>query len=88
LLLLLLLLPAALLTVADGHVRELFHSFCFTNLTQGSPMCVSDEHYVPSLMASYGLDHTTDCQVGGGFETHWCLLLMFATKACDNSGSH
>ena len=52
-----------MLAVADAHVRELFHSFCFTNLTQGAPMCVSDEHYLPSLLASYGLDHTTDCQV-------------------------
>jgi hypothetical protein len=43
-LLLLHLAPAALLAVADSHVRELFHSFCYTNLTQGSPMRVSDEH--------------------------------------------
>jgi hypothetical protein len=27
------LLSAAMLAVADAHVRELFHSFCFTNLT-------------------------------------------------------
>uniref|UniRef100_A0A383V407 Uncharacterized protein n=1 Tax=Tetradesmus obliquus TaxID=3088 RepID=A0A383V407_TETOB len=54
--------PAAMLAVADTHVRELFHSFCYTNLTAGSPMCVSDEHYIASLMASYGLDSATDCQ--------------------------
>jgi hypothetical protein len=60
------LLRAAMLAVADAHVRELFHSFCFTNLTAGAPMCVSDEHYLPSLLASYGLDRTTDCQVRSG----------------------
>lgn len=58
--------PAALLAVADQHVREMFHSFCYTNLTRGVPSCVSDEHYLPSLMASYGLDNSTDCQVSRG----------------------
>jgi hypothetical protein len=42
--------PAATLAVADAHACELFHSFCFTNLSQGSPMCVSNEHYQPSLL--------------------------------------
>jgi hypothetical protein len=62
---LLLCCPAAMLAVADGHVRELFRRHCYTNFTRfiGRSMCVSDEHYLPSLMASYGLDDATDCKV-------------------------
>ncbi|GIM04238.1 hypothetical protein Vretimale_8778 [Volvox reticuliferus] len=30
-------------------------------LTAGSRPCVSDEHYLPTLLASYGLDYQTDC---------------------------
>eukprot|EP00882_Tetradesmus_deserticola_P021842 GHRQ01023649.1.p1 GENE.GHRQ01023649.1~~GHRQ01023649.1.p1 ORF type:complete len:199 (+),score=17.65 GHRQ01023649.1:677-1273(+) len=57
--------PAALLVVADSHVRELFRRQCYTNFTVliGRSMCVSDEHYLPSLMASYGLEAATDCKV-------------------------
>ncbi|KAF6256320.1 core-2/I-branching enzyme-domain-containing protein [Scenedesmus sp. NREL 46B-D3] len=56
--------PAALLAVADSHVRELFRRHCYTNFTVliRRSMCVSDEHYLPSLMASYGLDDATDCK--------------------------
>ncbi|WIA35555.1 hypothetical protein OEZ86_003980 [Tetradesmus obliquus] len=54
--------PAALLVVADSHVRELFRRHCYTNFTRGRPMCVSDEHYMASLMASYGLENATDCK--------------------------
>jgi hypothetical protein len=52
-----------MLLVADSHVREMFHRHCFTNFTSGRPICVSDEHYLPSLMASYGLENATDCTV-------------------------
>jgi hypothetical protein len=55
---------AALLVAADSHVRELFHRHCYTNFTEGRPICVSDEHYMASLMASYGLENATDCKVG------------------------
>jgi hypothetical protein len=56
---------AAMLAVEDSHVRELFRRHCYTNFTTliGRSMCVSDEHYLASLMASYGLDNTTDCKV-------------------------
>eukprot|EP00879_Flechtneria_rotunda_P017338 GHRR01018162.1.p1 GENE.GHRR01018162.1~~GHRR01018162.1.p1 ORF type:complete len:820 (+),score=269.78 GHRR01018162.1:194-2653(+) len=51
-----------LLAVADQHIREIFHRHCYTNLTRMFPTCVSDEHYLPSLLASYGLENQTDCQ--------------------------
>jgi hypothetical protein len=35
--------------------------FCYSNLTRTRPICVSDEHYLPTLLASYGLDNQTDC---------------------------
>uniref|UniRef100_A0A383VRB6 Uncharacterized protein n=1 Tax=Tetradesmus obliquus TaxID=3088 RepID=A0A383VRB6_TETOB len=54
--------PLAMLAVADSHVRELYHRHCYTNFTGKLPLCVSDEHYMPSLLASYGLDNATDCQ--------------------------
>ncbi|WIA35554.1 hypothetical protein OEZ86_003979 [Tetradesmus obliquus] len=72
--------PAALLVVADSHVRELFRRHCYTNFTVliGRSMCVSDEHYLPSLMASYGLDDATDCKGGVNYNDwspglgSWC----------------
>jgi hypothetical protein len=30
-------------------------------LQEYDPVCVSDEHYMPTLLASYGLDSETDC---------------------------
>lgn len=42
---------------ADRHVEEQFHRFCYTNRS----VCVSDEHYLPTLLASYGLEQQTDC---------------------------
>jgi hypothetical protein len=38
-----------------------FRRFCYSNLTRTRPICVSDEHYLPTLLASYGLDNQTDC---------------------------
>lgn len=35
--------------------------FCYSNLTRTRPICVSDEHMLPTLLASYGLDNQTDC---------------------------
>jgi hypothetical protein len=66
-------LSAALLVVTDSHVRELFRRHCYTNFTVliGRSMCVSDEHYLPSLMASYGLDDATDCKVSCP-KFRWC----------------
>lgn len=57
----------ATLVMADQHVEELFHRFCYSN---GSRVCVSDEHFVPSLLASYGLDNETDCR-GWSHYTDW-----------------
>lgn len=42
---------------ADRHVEEQFHRYCYTNRS----VCVSDEHYLPTLLASYGLELQTDC---------------------------
>jgi hypothetical protein len=37
--------------------------YCYSNLTRNYPTCVSDEHWLPSLLASYGLEDQTDCEV-------------------------
>lgn len=62
----------AQLALADNHVREIFHRYCYTNLTRMFPICVSDEHYFPSLLASYSLDAQTDCQ-GVAHYADWSL---------------
>lgn len=46
------------LVVADRHVSEVFKRYCWSF---GKHICVSDEHYIPTLLASYGLDNQTDC---------------------------
>lgn len=33
--------------------------------------CISDEHYVPSLLAMHGQDNQTDCRVNGGTAVDW-----------------
>ncbi|CAD7701216.1 unnamed protein product [Ostreobium quekettii] len=46
------------LVVADRHVKEMFRRHCYIfNSTQ----CFVDEHYIPTLISSYGLDNETDC---------------------------
>lgn len=60
----------AALAVADRHVSEIFARYCFTPYrfaAQGLGLpgrrqvressCVSDEHYLPTLLASYGLSN-------------------------------
>lgn len=41
------------LVVADHHVKEVFKRYCWS---YGKHICVSDEHYIPTLLASYDLD--------------------------------
>lgn len=43
---------------------------CWTNITRDWPICVSDEHELPTLLASYGLDRQTDC-MGVATWTDW-----------------
>lgn len=50
----------AMLAVEDLHVKEVFRRFCHTTRWR---VCVSDEHYLASLLASYGLEDQTDCLV-------------------------
>ncbi len=64
--------PHAALAIADDHVQEIFRRYCYSNHTHGLPLCVSDEHFLPSLLASYGLDDETDCQ-GLGHYADWSL---------------
>lgn len=64
--------PHSLLAVADVHVREMLHRYCYSNLTRNYPTCVSDEHWLPSLLASYGLENQTDCE-GNAHFTDWSL---------------
>lgn len=47
------------LVVADQHVKEVFKRYCWS---YGKHICVSDEHYIPTLLASYNLDEQVcDC---------------------------
>lgn len=46
------------------------HRHCWTNITRNWPICVSDEHELPTLLASYGLDRQTDC-MGVATWTEW-----------------
>jgi hypothetical protein len=73
----------ALLAVADSHVRELFHRHCFTNFSNPNygQLCVSSEHYLPSLLASYGLDNATDCQVRQP-HSHGMTLCTLPNSSC------
>jgi hypothetical protein len=41
---------------------------------------VSDEHWLPSLLASYGLDNQTDCEVRLGLSSRLCMLC--AARQC------
>lgn len=55
------------LAVKDQHIKEVFKRYCWS---YGKHICVSDEHYLPTLLASYGLDDQTDC-LGEGTWTNW-----------------
>lgn len=55
------------LVVEDQHVKEVFKRYCWS---YGKHICVSDEHYIPTLLASYHLDDQTDC-LGTGTWTDW-----------------
>ncbi|CAD7701218.1 unnamed protein product [Ostreobium quekettii] len=48
------------LVVADQHVKEIFRRHCYS---RNSPkqVCIPDEHYIPTLIASYNLENETDC---------------------------
>ena len=63
----------AQLVVADRHVKEIFKRYCWSF---GKHICVSDEHYIPTLLASYGLDS----EVGGlrsSFSLWLCWAILF-----------
>eukprot|EP00803_Ostreobium_quekettii_P004747 evm.model.scf_38EXC.16 EVM.evm.TU.scf_38EXC.16 scf_38EXC:166453-166902(+) len=81
------------LVVADRHVKEMFRRHCYIfNSTQ----CFVDEHYIPTLISSYGLDN----EVGGAWSSWWerlfvlrgCVVGMkqcsFAAFAKSGSGYH
>lgn len=55
------------LAIKDQHIKEVFKRYCWS---YGKHICVSDEHYLPTLLASYGLDDQTDC-LGEGTWTNW-----------------
>jgi len=55
------------LALKDNHIKEVFKRYCWS---YGKHICVSDEHYFPTLLASYGLDDETDC-LGEGTWTNW-----------------
>ncbi|GMH35604.1 hypothetical protein BSKO_03472 [Bryopsis sp. KO-2023] len=55
------------LIVKDHHVREQFKRYCYTNHNR---VCIPDEHYIPTLLASYGLDWQSDCK-GLSTSTSW-----------------
>ncbi|KAK9864497.1 hypothetical protein WJX84_010563 [Apatococcus fuscideae] len=61
--------------VQDTQIRDIFAKECWVdkeNLEKGWSMwrfCVSDEHYVPTLLAVLGLDSQTDCK--GSVTSAW-----------------
>jgi hypothetical protein len=82
-----------MLAVEDSHVRELFRRHCYTNFTTllVRSMCVSDEHYLASLMASYGLDNTTDCKVSPKCRMRllwstWCAICCGSLSTSGTAG--
>ena len=59
--------------VADADIAATFAQFCVNGYDPdlGAPRyCHSDEHYVPSALAAWGLEAETDC-VGGGTAVDW-----------------
>ncbi len=66
--------PHAELVVADVSVDALFRAHCVT--TSYDPDlgrafgCISDEHYVPTLLAVMGRENETDC-LGASMHTDW-----------------
>lgn len=73
------------LVAADEHVHEAFKMQCYTyypgledvpdwlNETDlENRHCISDEHYIPTLLAVHGRDDETDC-LGAATHTEWRL---------------
>ena len=59
------------LIASEQHVMELFRRHCTTVWNEWRQhICVSDEHAVPSILASYGLENQTDC-LGEGHHVEW-----------------
>ncbi|GMH33181.1 hypothetical protein BSKO_01015 [Bryopsis sp. KO-2023] len=58
----------SLLVMEDQHVKEIFKRHCFR---RKSPRrgCTPNEHYIPSMLGSYGLDNQTTCS--GVTYTEW-----------------
>lgn len=62
------------LVAHDREVLSLFGKHCYVGWDDQEDRhrdCVSDQHYVPSLLAMYGLDNETTCDVTGGTAWQW-----------------
>lgn len=55
------------LAYKDKHIKEVFKRYCWS---YGRHICVSDEHFIATMLASYNLDDETDC-LGEGTWTNW-----------------
>lgn len=58
----------------DSEVADLFKEHCKVGNDSALNRwrdCISDEHYVPSLLASRGLENETTCSGGGGTFVSW-----------------
>lgn len=65
--------PHAARLAADTDIAATFAEFCVNGYDPdlGAPRyCHSDEHYIPSALAAWGLEGETDC-VGGGTAVDW-----------------
>ena len=65
--------PHAARLAADTDIAATFAEFCVNGVDPdlGAPRyCHSDEHYIPSALAAWGLEGETDC-VGGGTAVDW-----------------
>ncbi|PRW58041.1 Transcription initiation factor TFIID subunit 13 [Chlorella sorokiniana] len=48
--------------------------------------CISDQHYIPSLLAMYGLDNETSCDPSGGTYERWVHGRALGETATDQAG--
>eukprot|EP00210_Caulerpa_lentillifera_P002765 g2643.t2 len=54
------------LVTKENHVKQRFSKYC----NPATKRCVSDEHYIPTTLAVYGLDNETDC-IGKVTSSNW-----------------
>eukprot|EP00887_Chlorella_sp_A99_P003649 scaffold7.g3649.t1 len=75
------------LVAADREVNQAFAEHCrigWDEERQAERDCISDEHYIPSLLAFHGQDNATTCHVTSGTFVDWKASLG-GTGACTST---